>query len=269
MSSADIAPSEGRPAASDYVAGRGWAARLIADGAVAAALLAWWLAARSLPEFVLPGPLRVGADLVTLFTRPSLLVHTAASSARVALSVALALALGGALAFLARAVPVTEGIVRGRILVFLNSFPSLGWAILAVIWFEISTFSVVFVQVAILVPFCLVNLGEGLAQIDEETLEMGRSFTRSRWRLLTRIVLPLLMPYLIAALRISYGIGWKIALVSELFGADTGLGYLMIQAETVSNATRVFATCFAIVVLFTLGEKLVIDPLARRFAPPS
>jgi len=269
MSSTDTAPSERRAGAGDYLPGGGWLARLIADGAVAAALLAWWLASRALPDFVLPSPLKVGADLLTLFTSPALLKHTGASTARVVISVAIALAVGGGLAWLARAVPVTEGIVRERVLVFLNSFPSLGWAILAVIWFQVSTFSVVFVQVAILIPFCLVNLGEGLARIDEELLEMGRSFTRSRWRLLTRIALPLLMPYLVAALRISYGIGWKIALVSELFGADTGLGYLMIQAETVSNATRVFATCFAIVVLFTLGERLVIDPLARRFARPS
>jgi len=269
MSSAAIEPLDRRADLPIRLAERGWRARIIADGAVALVILAWWLAARGLPEYVLPSPIRVGQDLLTLFTTPALLVHAATSTLRVALSVIAAIILGGVLALLARAVPVCDGIVRERILVFLNSFPSVGWAILSVIWFDISNFSVVFVQVMILTPLCLVNIAEGLAELDDETMEMARSFTRHRPRVLVKIVLPLLMPYLISALRISYGVGWKIGLVSELFGADTGLGYLMIQAETTSNAPRVFATSFAIVLLFTLGEKLVIDRLARRFAPTS
>ena len=33
------------------------AERLIGEGVVVVALLAWWMAARGLPEFILPGPL--------------------------------------------------------------------------------------------------------------------------------------------------------------------------------------------------------------------
>jgi NitT/TauT family transport system permease protein len=70
-----------------------------------------------------------------------------------------------------------------------------------------------------------------------------------------------------SSVRIAYGVGWKIALVAELFGADSGLGYLMLRAEVMSDTAMVFATCFAIVIIFAAGEKLIIDPLARRFAP--
>ena len=95
---------------------------------------------------------------------------------------------------------------------------------------------------------------------------MGRSFTRNPFRLLFRLYLPLLTPYLIAAARISYGIGWKLALVAELFGAENGLGYLMVRAQYTGQTSVVVATCLAIVLIFIVGEKLVIDPLARRFA---
>jgi NitT/TauT family transport system permease protein/sulfonate transport system permease protein len=227
-----------------------------------------WLAANRYGPFILPNPLAVGRDLLALFISPNLLWHVAASSTRVVLSLLIALVLGGGLAILAREVPILEEVVHGRILVFLNSFPSVGWAILSVIWFRVSNASVIFVQVAILLPFCLINIAEGLAELDPETMEMARSFTRHRGRVFFKVVLPLMLPYLLGALRVSYGIAWKIALVSELFGADSGLGYLMIQAETAANATRVLSTSLAIVLLFILGEKLVIDPLGRRFAPP-
>ena len=120
-----------------------------------------------------------------------------------------------------------------------------------------------FVQVMILTPFCLINVSEGLRALDTDLVEMARSFTRSQTRTLGRVVLPLLAPYVMAAVRIAYGVGWKIALVAELFGADSGLGYLMLQAQIIADAAMVFATCLAIVVIFFAGEKLIIDPLSR------
>jgi NitT/TauT family transport system permease protein/sulfonate transport system permease protein len=49
------------------------------------------------------------------------------------------------------------------------------------------------------------------------------------------------------------------------FGAPNGLGYLMLRAQTAADSTTFLATCFVIVLIFTLGERLVIVPLERRF----
>ena len=242
------------------------AGRLIGEGLVVAAVLGWWLAARGLPEFILPGPLVTGERLVALFVTPDFLRHIFASTWRVVVSVALALLIGGGLAFIAAAAPALDMIVNERIKPVLNSFPSIGWAILAAIWFAPGDFGVVFVEVAILTPFCLINIAEGLRHVDRELMEMGRSFTRRPGRILWRLTLPLLVPYLLSATRIAYGIGWKIALVSELLGAPTGLGYLMLRAQTAADSATFLATCFAIVLIFVAGERLVLVPLERRFA---
>ena len=245
---------------------RRFAERAIADGLVVGAVLGWWLLSLDLPAFVLPSPWRVVETLAGLFLTPSLLADTAASAARVVASVALSTVLGGALAIISYRWPIAEVIVRDRIAPFLNSFPSVGWAILAMIWFGTSDATVIFVEVAILTPFCLINILEGLKELDTELLEMGSSFTRLSGRRFRKIVLPMLLPYAMAAIRIAYGIAWKIALVAELFGVSSGLGYLMLKAEVVSDASTVYATCFAIVLLFLAGEKLVLDPLSRLIA---
>ncbi len=237
--------------------------RVIADGLVIAALVGWWLAARHMPAFILPGPVEVAKTVALLFVTPSLLGDTAISALRVLAAVVVSVALGGALAILPYRWPVADAIVHDRIKPLLNSFPSVGWAILAMVWFGTSSASVVIVEVMILTPFCLVNVSEGIRELDGELLEMGASFTRSRRRVTLRVVLPLLLPYVMSAVRIAYGVAWKIALVAELFGATSGLGYVMLKAEIVSDAATVYATCFAIVILFLAGEKLVIDPLSR------
>ncbi len=240
--------------------------RLLGEGLIVLAIFGWWLLSLTMPDFILPGPTAVALQMWELFTKPQYLMHVATSTARVVLAVLIAVLLGSFLAFLPRWFPVTEVIVHERIKPLLNSFPSVGWAILAIIWFGPSHATIVFIMVMILTPFCLVNVSEGLKELDGEILEMARSFTRNRFAVLFKITLPLLAPYLISALRIAYGVGWKIALVAELFGTESGMGVLLQQAQSVADATTVFATCLAIVIIFWIGEKLIVDPLSRTFS---
>jgi len=237
--------------------------RAIAEALVLLALVGWWWSSLHLPAAVLPSPEAVAYRLLDIAVSPNLSWHVLVTTLRVLASVALALALGFLLALLAHSVPWLAGVVMDRILVVLNGMPSVGWAILAVVWFKVSDFTVVFVQVMILLPFSLINFAEGLRNLDRDVIEMAESFTRRRVAIITKVVIPMLMPYGIAALRVSYGVCWKIALISELFGAQSGLGYLMLQAQGVGDVTTVLATCVAIVILFMLGEACIINPIAR------
>ena len=106
-----------------------------------------------------------------------------------------------------------------------------------------------------------------LARANRPTNSLHSFFTRRRWVVIFKITLPLLIPYVVSALRIAYGVGWKIALVAELFGTESGLGFLLQQAQSIADAATVFATCLSIVIVFWLGEKAIIDPLSRKFTP--
>jgi NitT/TauT family transport system permease protein/sulfonate transport system permease protein len=239
---------------------------LWAEGLVVLAIVFWWLLSLELPDIILPGPLDVAQQIWVFVSDIKYIGHVTASTIRVILGVFIAVFFGSLLALLPHWFPVLDIIVHERIKPLLNSFPSVGWAILAIIWFGPSHGTIVFIMVMILTPFCLVNVSEGLKEIDLELLEMAKSFTRRPAVVLFKITLPLLMPYIISAVRIAYGVGWKIALVAELFGSESGLGFLLQQAQSVADAATVFATCLAIVLIFWVGEKIVIDPLSRKFA---
>jgi NitT/TauT family transport system permease protein len=245
---------------------RTWMAeRLIADGLVVAALAGWWLMAQRLPSYLFPDIVSVLKAMVQLVTDPAFALHTAISVGRILLSVVLAIAIGGALAVVPRYVPALHAFIHERVKPLLNSFPSVGWALIGTIWLGVSSTAVIFIQVAILVPFALINISEGLRDIGPEEQEMARSFSRARRRIFWLVVFPMLYPYLIAALRISYGVAWKVSLVSELFGAPQGLGYLLMDAQSKARIDIVFAICLMIVVLFIVGEKLIVDPLSRLY----
>ena len=241
--------------------------RLSAEGLVVLAVAIWWLLSLELPEIIIPKPTAVAQQIWVFISDITYTSDVAASTVRVILGVIIAVVLGSLLALIPHWIPIMDVIVHERIKPFLNSFPSVGWAILAIIWFGPSDGTIVFIIVMILTPFCLVNVSEGLKEIDHEVLEMARSFTRRPIVILIKVTLPLLMPYIISAVRIAYGVGWKIALVAELFGTESGLGFLLQQAQSVADAATVFATCLAIVIIFWIGEKAVINPLSRKFAP--
>jgi len=236
-----------------------------AEGLLILVIGLWWLLSLELPEIIVPRPLVVAKQIWIFFSDQQYVWHVIASIVRVLISVLIAVFVGTFLALLSYWIPVTDVIVHERIKPLLNSFPSVGWAILAVIWFGPSHGTIVFIMSMILIPFCLVNVSEGLREIDTEMIEMARSFTRRKVIVLFKVTLPLLMPYIIAAIRIAYGVGWKIALVAELFGSESGLGFLLQQAQAVADAATVFATCLTIVVIFWLGEKILINPLSRKF----
>ena len=243
----------------------GVADHLLGDGLVIVAVLAWWAYSSRVPDYIFPAPLTVGETLLSFVVDPAMMLHVAASMSRVVASMLLATVIGGGLALLAFYIPVTQEIVHGRIRPFLQSFPSIGWALLAIVWFKISNSAVIFVEVAVLVPFCLVNVSEGLRNLDRELLEMGHSFTRWNGRVFRLIIWPQLYPFVIAAMRMGYGVGLKIALVAEVFGAKSGLGYLMYQAQDSADTAMVFGTCLAIVILYILGDRLVFEPLSRLY----
>ncbi len=238
--------------------------RLVADGAVLALVVLWAAAAYSgAPETIAPDPTRVLPLAVQLLVDPSLAQHTYASLARVLLAVAIAVVAGTALMLSARFLYLTRVAIAHRLLPLLNAFPTVGWAILAVIWFGVNDLAVVAVVIAILLPFTMVNVWSGLVTLDEELYEMAKSFTRDRLRRLWLVVLPALLPEIVASARVSYGVGWKVGIVAEIFGVTTGLGYLMSYARTVFDTPLLYAAILDVIVLVFVFDWLVFARLER------
>ena len=226
----------------------------------------WWFIAKDIPDFILPEPLEVLSALFQLAVNLESFQHIAISMFRVTGALIFAAIVSITLAILSRTNYVFTIIIESNILIVLNSFPSIGWAILGVIWFSISDITVIFVEIMIIIPFCLINCIQGFRQVDKEIKEMGISFSRNRILTFLKIDLPLALPFIIAGIRISYGIAWKIAIIAELFGASSGLGWLLQQAQNNADSEKVLAICLLIVLLFSAIDFLLLKPIANKYS---
>jgi NitT/TauT family transport system permease protein/sulfonate transport system permease protein len=241
---------------------RRWAAHLF----TLAFLLLWEGASWVLPPFLLPGPGEVALGLGRFLLNPHQLWHLAMSIGHVLGAIAVSFVLGALLALLPYYFPVWRFAIQHRLAPLLNAFPGVGWALLAVMWFGINSGAVVFAIGAVLTPFALVNLWAGLNNLDGELLEMSRSFTRARGRQFRRVIVPLLYPFVFATLRIMFGVAWKVTLTAELFGGNSGLGYLFNMARQDFDTTTIFV-CIALIVIFVYGtDRLVFSPLQNRLS---
>ncbi|MFY0613924.1 MAG: ABC transporter permease subunit [Hyphomicrobiaceae bacterium] len=231
------------------------------------AFLAIWSAYSLVVEsYVMPGPWAVAERLWQMLGDVHEVKHIFYSFAHIIAAVAISLAIGSALAFLAHYLAVTEHAVHGRLSPFLNSFSGIGWTFLAIIWFGISDVTVVFVISMVLIPFAIINMREGLDNLDGERLEMAASFSRSGWRRFWLVVLPSLLPFVFATIRISFGVAWKVALTAELFGGNTGLGYLLNLARQDFDMPLVIGVIIIIVAFVYTSDRFVFAPIQAALA---
>lgn len=243
-----------------------WGKRLAALVFILAFLGVWHLLALRLPPFLLPGPAEVARGLVDFLGDARKVRHMLSSFSHVGLSIAISFVIGAALALLPYYVPAFGFAVHRRLGPFLNSFSGIGWTLLAIMWFGVSPTTVVFTICAVLVPFALVNLHEGLRALDSELLEMSDSFTRSRWRQFRAVIFPGLYPFMFATLRIMFGVAWKVALTAELFGGNAGFGYLINLARQEFDTATIFVSILLIIAFVYGMDRLVFMPIQSRLA---
>jgi NitT/TauT family transport system permease protein len=233
----------------------------------ALAFLAIWILYSSLVEsYVMPGPWLVFARLGLMFTDVHEIGHMFYSFAHIIASVAISFVIGTALAFLAHYLGTFERMVHGRLSPFLNSFSGIGWTFLAIIWFGISDVTVIFVISMVLIPFAIINMREALANLDQERIEMSVSFTRSGWRRFRLVILPSLYPFMFATIRISFGVAWKVALTAELFGGNTGLGYMLNLARQDFDMPLVIAVIVIIIAFVYSTDRWIFMPIQAHLA---
>jgi NitT/TauT family transport system permease protein len=251
---------------------RGPLARKLAAHLFTLLFLAVWEAASLVaPSYLLPGPVPVVQRLWVFVTSPRDLGHLGASLFHVGAAIMISFIIGSLLALLPYYVPVLRFAIERRIGPFLNAFSAIGWTLLSIMWFGVTPLTVIFAIGAVLVPFALVNMSAGLADLDAEIIEMARSFTHRRSRMFALVIVPSLYPFVFATLRIMFGVAWKVTLTAELFGGNSGLGYMINLSRQEFDTSTIFAAVILIIAFVHGMDRYALAPLqahvSRHYAP--
>lgn len=192
-----------------------------------------------------------------------MLVETAITLARVAVSFALAMLVGAAVGLLLGRSPRLDGLLDAWVVLLLN-LPALVVIVLAYVWFGQTEVAAIGAVAINKIPTVVVMVREGARSLDVELSEMARSFQLSRWRTLRFVVLPQLSSYLMGAARSGLALVWKIVLVVELLGRPNGVGFQISLAFQQFDVRLILAYALTFVVVVQAIEFGLLRPLDQR-----
>lgn len=127
------------------------------------------------------------------------------------------------------------------------------------LWFGIgNTSKIMIIFKSCFFPIVL-NTIAGIKGVDKKLIMAARSLGANGRQLWTRVLIPSALPVIITGLRISTAMAMMSLVGVEMLASDSGLGFLVIDAQRTFDTERVFA---GIIVLSVLGFS--IDRAARR-----
>jgi sulfonate transport system permease protein len=143
-----------------------------------------------------------------------------------------------------------------------RAVPILGLVPLAIIWFGVGETPKVFL-IALGCTFPVyINTYAAIRGVDMKLVEAGQTFGLSRWGLVQRVILPGALPGFLTGLRFALVGSWIIDVVAEEINAQSGLGYLINQAQT-TNRTDIMFLCLGIYAILGLLTDVVVRVLER------
>ena len=205
------------------------------------------------PDNIFPSPIDVGEDLLYGISDGSLFYGIATSMWRLVIGLAIAISGGMLLGiFMARVETVNQTI--GSLVLGLQSIPSVAWVPLAILWFGLSDYGIIFVTAIGAIFAVTINTYTGVKNIDPSFIEAARNMGAKGSQLVTTILIPAAFPYMITGFKQGWAFAWRGVIGAELLFSFLGLGFLLNVGRQLNDVSQVIA-----MMLVIMGIGILID----------
>jgi NitT/TauT family transport system permease protein len=211
----------------------------------------WWLASTRgwLDPRFFPTPQAVGTGFGELFSTGRIWRDLGASLLRVGVAYAISIGVGVPLGlWLGQWAAARQALLP--LLNFLRALSPLAWIPFAVLWFGAGDVPVIFLITMATLPPAAVTTAAAVASVPRVYFRVAKDYGIRGAGLLTGVMLPAVMPGLITTLRLTMGLSWLVLAAAEMIAGQTGLGFLIQDAN---NGLRTDLILAGMIVLGTLG----------------
>jgi sulfonate transport system permease protein len=149
-------------------------------------------------------------------------------------------------------------------LLIANAFPKIAMAPLFLIWFGIGLWMKVAVAFSLVVVVMALSTYSGMRTIRPELVNNARAMGASEMQIFRKIVLPSIVPWLFAGLRVSLTFALIGAVLGEFIAAQSGLGYMIDDGMATFDSELVFLALVILLVLVWIANSLM-EWIGHRF----
>jgi sulfonate transport system permease protein len=217
----------------------------------------WAAQAGYLSTRILPSPLAIGEAFIKLSKSGELWLHVRISALRALTGFAIGGSLGLILGLITGSFKKAE-VVLDTTLQMIRNIPPLALIPLVILWFGIDETAKLFlVSIGVFFPVYL-NTFHGIRNVDPGLIEMAKSYGLKGFSLYWHVILPGALPSILVGVRFSLGLMWVLLIVAETISAQSGIGYMTMNAREFLQTDIVLVG----ILLYALLGKLA-DVLAK------
>ena len=96
-------------------------------------------------------------------------------------------------------------------------------------------------------------------------LNVARVLNLSEWKVLTKILCPAVLPYMLTGVRLSVGTAWLVIVAAEMLTGGVGIGFRVWDEWNNLNVSHILIAIGVIGVVGLLLETLLVA-IAQRFS---
>jgi len=123
----------------------------------------------------------------------------------------------------------------------LRPISPIAWFPLAVLWFGIGNLPAIFIIfLASFFPTLLATI-TGVRHVDPIYLKVAANFGAPRRMTFLSVIWPAAFPHIVVGLNIALGTGWIHLVAGEMLGAQSGLGFMIVDARNFLRADLIIA----------------------------
>jgi nitrate/nitrite transport system permease protein len=183
---------------------------------------------------------------------------------RVALGFGLAALLGIPLGFLIGRVTFFHRMVS-PLISLLRPVSPLAWLPIGLLVFKSANPAAIWTIFICSIWPMVVNTAVGVQRVPQDYLNVARVLNLSEWKVITRILLPSVLPYMLTGVRLSVGTAWLVIVAAEMLTGGVGIGFWVWDEWNNLNVKHIIVAIFVIGIVGLLLEQLLIW-VAGRFS---
>ncbi|MBI2359419.1 MAG: ABC transporter permease [Deltaproteobacteria bacterium] len=225
-------------------------------------LSSWQVASHFLPEYVLPGFQLIFEEFVKMAREGTLFWDTLLTLYRILRGLVAGFIVGALFGVIMGTVRKTEHYLMPAVN-FIMGIPALSWTLIVILWFRGTETRILVLMLAISFPVFAHSVLDAVKGVSKEWMEMTLVFRPTRGQVFRMLILPSIIPHVLTAWKVTVGFAVRVVIVAELVGASTGVGYRMLQQQSLLNMSGVLAWTLVLVVS-GLGMQFVISTVESR-----
>ena len=111
----------------------------------------------------------------------------------------------------------------------------------------------------------IINTAVGVQRVPADYLNVARVLNLSEWKVVTKILFPAVLPYMLTGVRLSVGTAWLVIVAAEMLTGGVGIGFWVWDEWNNLNVKHIL---IAILVIGVVGLALewALIAIARRFS---